>query len=285
MINIKLFNSLAAIYLFASVLYLCYFFFKKQTFRKAAFVITCIGLFIQTLGYIFRWVESYKLGFGHTPFSFFTLYETIMFASWCMTVAYLLVEYIYRMQVLGAFILPIISLMILYATLSLNMTADARELPEVLRGNFFAYHVVSVIMSYAAFGMSFVASVIILMMEYSKKKILRFKKLLEQFPSLKTMDDLSYKTIAIGFILSTIGMATGVYRTKVLWQSYWNWDPVETTGLITWLFYLLILHGRYQRWWNINMSAVLSIIAFIVKIVCFLIAGSYVMKSGHYPII
>ena len=111
------------------------------------------------------------------------------------------------------------------------------------------------------------------------------KKVLGRLPSPWILDDLSYKTIAIGFILFSIGMATGAYRTKVIWGSYWNWDPVETSSLITWLLYALILHGRYQGWWNMKMSSMLSIIAFSISIVSFLIAGSYVMMSGHYPIL
>ncbi|MDX1778853.1 MAG: cytochrome c biogenesis protein CcsA, partial [Thermodesulfobacteriota bacterium] len=111
------------------------------------------------------------------------------------------------------------------------------------------------------------------------------KKWLDQLPSLKILDELSYKTIAIGFILFSIGMATGAYRTKIIWGSYWSWDPVETSALIIWLIYALILHGRYQRWWGWKLNSVFSIIAFSISIFCFLIAASYIMTSGHYPIL
>ena len=189
------------------------------------------------------------------------------------------------MRILGTIILPLISLGMLYASLSPTVAGAIEELPLVLKGNFLVYHVVSCIMCLVAFLISLVASMLILIGENAGRIIRPLKKVVGQLPSPVILDDLSYKTIAIGFILFSIGITTGAYRTKVIWGSYWNWDPVQTSCLITWLLYALILHGRYQRWWDMKMSSVLSIVAFSISIVCFLIAGSYVMVSGHYPIL
>ena len=35
-----------------------------------------------------RWIESYRLGFGHAPLS--NMYESLVFFSWCITLIYLL---------------------------------------------------------------------------------------------------------------------------------------------------------------------------------------------------
>ena len=285
MTNIIIFNAVAFIYLFSSSLYFCYLFFHKELIGKAATTLTLLGLMVQTMAYVLRWIESYQLNIGHSPFSFFTLYETLIFSCWSMAIIYLVIEYKYQIRTLGAIILPLISLGMLYASLSPNVAGEIEELPLVLKGNFLVYHVVSCIMCLVAFLISLVASILILIKGNVSRITAPLKKVLEQLPSPGILDDLSYKTIAIGFILFSIGIATGAYRTKVIWGSYWNWDPVETSSLITWLLYALILHGRYQRWWDMKMSSVLSIIAFSISIVSFLIAGSYVLMSGHYPIL
>ena len=285
MTNIIIFNAVAFIYLFSSSLYFCYLFFHKELIGKAATTLTLLGLMVQTMAYVLRWIESYQLNIGHSPFSFFTLYETLIFSCWSMAIIYLVIEYKYQIRTLGAIILPLISLGMLYASLSPNVAGEIEELPLVLKGNFLVYHVVSCIMCLVAFLISLVASILILIKGNVSRITAPLKKVLEQLPSPGILDDLSYKTIAIGFILFSIGITTGAYRTKVIWGSYWNWDPVETSSLITWLLYALILHGRYQGWWNMKMSSVLSIVAFSISIVCFLIAGSYVMMSGHYPIL
>ena len=285
MTNIILFNGVAFIYLFSSSLYFCYLFFHKELIGKAATSITFLGLIVQTTAYVLRWIESYQLNIGHSPFSFFTLYETLIFSCWSLAIIYLVIEYKYQMRTLGTIILPLISLGMLYASLSPDVAGEIEELPLVLKGNFLAYHVVSCVICLVAFLISLVASMLILIGENAGRIIRPLKKVVGQLPSPVILDDLSYKTIAIGFILFSIGIATGAYRTKVIWGSYWNWDPVETSSLITWLLYALILHGRYQGWWNMRMSSVLSIVAFSISLVSFLIAGSYVMMSGHYPIL
>jgi cytochrome c-type biogenesis protein CcsB len=285
MINVTLFSSVAFIYLIASLFYFCYLFFRKQKIGKAGTSITVLALIVHTIAYGVRWLESYQLGIGHSPLSFFTLYETIIFTCWSMALIYLILEHTYQVKVLGAFVVPLISLGMLYASLSPEITGDIEVLPSVLQGNFLAYHVVSCIMSLVAFLFSLVVSILILMTHSASPSTSLCQKLFNQLPSLKVLDELSYKTIAIGFILFSIGMATGAYRTKIIWGSYWSWDPVETSALIIWLIYALILHGRYQHWWGLKLSSVLSILAFCISILCFLIAASYIMVSGHYPIL
>ena len=285
MLNVTLFSSVAFIYLGSSFFYFCYLFFRKQKIAKAGTFITMLAFIIHTIAYIVRWVESYHLGVGHSPLSFFTLYETLIFSCWSMALLYLLLEHTYKLRTLGALVVPLISLGMLYTSLSPNLNSDIKALPLVLQGNFLAYHVVSCMMSLVAFLFSLVTSMLILLRHSTNTITPLCRKWLDQLPSLKILDELSYKTIAIGFILFSIGMATGAYRTKIIWGSYWSWDPVETSALIIWLIYALILHGRYQRWWGWKLNSVLSVIAFSISIFCFLIAASYIMASGHYPIL
>jgi cytochrome c-type biogenesis protein CcsB len=285
MLNITLFSSVAFIYLASSFFYFCHLFFRKQKIARAGTSITVFAFIIHTIAYIVRWIESYQLGVGHSPLSFFTLYETLIFSCWSMALLYLLLEYTYKVRTIGAFVVPLISLGMLYASLSSNLNGDIEALPSVLEGNFLAYHVVSCMMSLVAFLFSLLTSILILLRHNTNTTTPLCKKWFDQLPSLKVLDELSYKTIAIGFILFSIGMATGAYRTKIIWGSYWSWDPVETSALTIWLIYALILHGRYQRWWGWKLNSVLSIIAFSISIFCFLIAASYIMVSGHYPIL
>ncbi len=285
MLNVTLFSSVAFIYLASSLFYFCHLFFRKQKIAKTGTSLTMFAFVIHTIAYIVRWTESYQLGVGHSPLSFFTLYETLIFSCWAITLLYLLLEHTYKVKTLGALFVPLISLGMLYASLSPNLNGDIEALPSVLQGNFLAYHVVSCMMSLVAFLFSLVTSMLILLRHTISTITPLGRKWFDQLPPPTVLDELSYKTVAIGFILFSIGMATGAYRTKIIWGSYWNWDPVETSALIIWLIYALILHGRYQRWWGWKLNSLLSIIAFSISIFCFLIAANYIMASGHYPIL
>ena len=46
------------------------------------------GFAAQTLAIILRWVESYKMGIGHAPFS--NLYESLVFFAWTLMLLYLI---------------------------------------------------------------------------------------------------------------------------------------------------------------------------------------------------
>jgi ABC-type transport system involved in cytochrome c biogenesis permease subunit len=281
--NVEIFTLVSLIYLFSSLCYFSCLFFPKESFRKAATLITSAGLFAHTLGYIVRWVESYRLGVGHTPFAFFTLYETLVFTCWSFVIIHLIIEYKYKIRSFGALILPLVAAGMLYASLSPGVSGEIQALPSVLQGNLFIHHAIGHFVAYCFFGTSFLVSMVILIMETPLKAIIPFKKVLHRFPPAKNLDNLSYKAIAIGFIFYSFGMATGVYRTKIIWGSYWSADPSEISALIQWLLYALILHGRYQKWCGVKGTSLLSIAAFVTAVCTFFISMGYMMMTAHYP--
>ena len=63
----------------------------------------------------------------------------------------------------------------------------------------------------------------------------------------ETYDDVSYRCIAIGFPLLTIGIITGGLWANHAWGSYWSWDPKESMALVTWLSYAAYIHLRVYR--------------------------------------
>jgi cytochrome c-type biogenesis protein CcsB len=91
-------------------------------------------------------------------------------------------------------------------------------------------------------------------------------KIAALFPKLKILDDVSYKTIMVGFPLLTIGIVTGAAWANYAWGTYWSWDPKETWSLITWFIYAAFLHARFTAGWRGKRTAVLSIIGFYAVI-------------------
>jgi cytochrome c-type biogenesis protein CcsB len=65
--------------------------------------------------------------------------------------------------------------------------------------------------------------------------------------SAELYDDVSYRLIAIGFPLLTIGIITGGLWANHAWGPYWSWDPKESMALVTWLSYALYIHLRVHR--------------------------------------
>ncbi len=105
-------------------------------------------------------------------------------------------------------------------------------------------------------------------------------RFLSRFPSLDSLDDLIYKTIAAGFPLLTIGIVTGAAWANYAWGSYWSWDPKETWSLITWFVYLVFLHARVTREWRGKRVALLSIIGFVAVLFTYF-GVNYVLSGLH----
>lgn len=99
-----------------------------------------------------------------------------------------------------------------------------------------------------------------------------------RLPSLDVLDEVSYRSIAFGFPLLTIGIATGAYWAYFAWGRPWGWDPKETWSFITWLYYAAYLHTRFTLGWRGRHSALIAVTGMIV--VLFTYFGVNFLLSG-----
>ncbi len=83
------------------------------------------------------------------------------------------------------------------------------------------------------------------------------QRIASRLPSFEVMDDVMYKSIAVGFAFFTIATVLGALWAAEAWGGYWSWDPKETWALIVWLNYAAWLHMRLMKglrgtvaaWW------------------------------------
>lgn len=82
----------------------------------------------------------------------------------------------------------------------------------------------------------------------------------------KKYDIWAYSAAQIGLIFAILATVTGSIWAKKIWQSYWNWDPRETS-----IFILLLIYAAYFALRSAidieeqkaKLAAVYSIIAFV----------------------
>ncbi len=85
-----------------------------------------------------------------------------------------------------------------------------------------------------------------------------------RLPAFEVLDDMMYKSIAVGFAFFTIATVLGALWAAEAWGGYWSWDPKETWALIVWLNYAAWLHmrllkglrGAVSAWWALVGLAV-----------------------------
>lgn len=280
MINIQLYTLLSFVYMLCTILYLAQLFFRTKKLGQIATIITFVALLGHIATFILRWVETYQLGIGHLPIR--GPYECLTFSAGTIVLFYLVIEQVIKTKTFGAFILPLAFLLMVYASLSTQIEKQIFPMPEVLQGNYINYHMPSCFVGYAAFAVSFIASILFLIKR--KKDGFKSKKADTIIPSREVLDNISYKMIAIGFIMFTVLIVTGMFRSRIIWGSYWEWDAVQTWSLIAWLVYAVILHGRFTWKWSGTITALLSIIGFALAVITFLIGAGFLFSSGHFPI-
>ena len=97
-------------------------------------------------------------------------------------------------------------------------------------------------------------------------------------PSLAKLDIMTYRIVAVGLPLLTVGIITGAWWAKEAWGAYWQWDPKETAALLSWIVYAMYMHLHTRNAWRGRPVAWVSVIAFATIVFCYL--GVNIFISG-----
>ena len=99
-----------------------------------------------------------------------------------------------------------------------------------------------------------------------------------RLPAFEVLDDVMYKSIAVGFAFFTIATILGAFWAAEAWGGYWSWDPKETWALIVWLNYAAWLHMRLMKGLRGAVSAWWALVGLAVTTFAFL--GVNMFLSG-----
>ncbi len=247
-------SALTFVYFFVFLLYLGYL-LTHGRLRLVPSLVLLITSLVHALAIVLRWIESYKMGFGHAPFS--NLYESLIFYSWVIVALYLMVEWRTKNKSLGVIVSPLSFLALAYASFSKDINKGIQPLIPALKSNWLIAHVITCFVGYAAFAISFA-----ICLAYLYKKEGSTGRIMALVPDRPILEEINYNMVIIGFVSLSLGIITGSVWANVAWGSYWSWDPKETWSLITWLVYATVLHARLTRGWRGKRLAYMSIIGF-----------------------
>ena len=104
------------------------------------------------------------------------------------------------------------------------------------------------------------------------------KQLATRLPDFNVLDDIMYKSIALGFVFFTIATILGAFWAADAWGKYWSWDPKESWALIVWLNYAAWLHLRLMAGMRGTRSALWALVGLLITGFAFL--GVNIFLSG-----
>jgi cytochrome c-type biogenesis protein CcsB len=247
--------------------------FKRSDFSgKFASALTWVAVLMGFVGLMVRWYESYLIApdVGHIPIS--NLYEVFILFCLITSLLYLHYEQRFNTRQLGGFVLVIVNAavgFILWYTFD-RQAHTIQPLVPALQSYWMKIHVPANFVGYGAFSLAaMVASAYLL----AKKGILATR-----LPSLDVLEDVMYKSIAVGFAFFTIATILGAMWAAEAWGGYWSWDPKETWALIVWLNYAAWLHLRMVKGLRGPVLAWWALVGLIVTTFAFL--GVNMFLSG-----
>ncbi|MCW5213697.1 cytochrome c biogenesis protein CcsA, partial [Desulfobulbus sp. TB] len=164
----QLFNYTTLLYLLSAIFYIGLLVFRQKKVGLVGLILAGIGLLIQTAGLGLRWYESYQIGFGHAPLT--NLYESLLFFAWSMTLFYLLLEFKFKVRVLGALVMPLAVAAMAYASLSATINQDISPLIPALQSNWLLAHVITCFIGYGAFAVAAGIGVLYLLKHFAVQR-------------------------------------------------------------------------------------------------------------------
>jgi ABC-type transport system involved in cytochrome c biogenesis permease subunit len=262
--------ALAVVYILALVYYVRAFRSGRapESIRAGQLLTLAVGLHLFYLIHL-------TIFLGHLPVT--DVFEAITTCVWLFGAVYLSLEWRLKERSLGSFILPVIIVLQIISNLFLDFH---RELPAILQDAVFEVHVLMILLSYSAFAISFIASLLYLLLsrDLERKNLGLFYR---RLPSLAFFDSLSNFAVNIGLIFLTLGVGLGIYVGARVPEPFFNsLDPKFLAVGLTWLIYAFHLLFRRSIGWQGKRAAVVSVLGFGWVLFSFLVV-SLVLSKVH----
>ncbi|MGF6481131.1 ABC-type transport system involved in cytochrome c biogenesis permease subunit [Paraburkholderia sp. JPY419] len=194
---------MSALFVFATVFYWIALLSRSPTGAAIGSKMTWVAVLMGFVGMMVRWYESYLIGsdVGHIPIS--NLYEVFVLFSLITALFYLYYEQHYNTRALGAFVLLVISAAVGFL-MWYSVSRDAQQIQPLvpaLQSWWMKIHVPANFIGYGSFALSAMVGVAYLAKERGV--------LADRLPALDVLDDVMYKSIAVGFAFFTIATILG----------------------------------------------------------------------------
>ena len=226
-------------------------FSRTERIGRLASAFMVLGFLLLLPGVIFRGVSANRVPWGN-------MYEFSITGALAFSAAYLIALKKYKLRWLG---LPVsLSVLLTLGTAVTLLYRPSAPLMPALKSPWLVIHVSAAIISGGVFLLANCIAATYLILDRYEQKGLR-PVWAEKLPSLETLDNLSYRLVALVFPLLTFSVIAGAIWAEAAWGRYWGWDPKETWAFITWVAYAAYLHARVTIGWRGRKAAWLCLLA------------------------
>jgi len=219
---------------------------------------------------------------GHAPLVGTT--AAVSAFVWLLGLAYLYLELSFDERSMGPFVT--ILLVVLGVIPALDPGISPR--PQVLQSPLFTLHVMAILFAYASFALACVLGITYVLL-FNEIKAKHLGVFYARLPSLRVLDVMNGRAVAVGWIFLTLGVAIGgVWASQVQGspdpraQAMSVADPKILIALVSWGVYSFALYARRAIGWNGRRAAWISAIGFGIVLLNFVPVGYFLTKSHNF---
>jgi cytochrome c-type biogenesis protein CcsB len=227
-------------------------------------------------------------------FALSNMYESLLVVSIGMQLVFLVLDRWFKLRTLG---LPVVILLMISLFYDLNLPMEIHPLQPALQSYWRSIHVPIILLSYALFTVAFLSSLVFLLKDYlgggrkdnagggsksltpampgpqafemtQEHDALNLEMALIQ-DRANLYDEITYRCVAFGFPMLTLGIILGGIWANEAWGNYWSWDPKESMSLVTLLGYGVYLHMRVNGEHSARTLSWVSVVGFVLMLVTY----------------
>lgn len=227
-----------------------------------------VFLFLACTTHIFYLLVR-TIEFNHPPItSKFEIFTVLAFAIAC---SYFILELVTDIRGTGLFI---IFFSVLFQVISTFYIQDLMEVREVLRNRMLGMHVISALLGYSGITISAVYGLLFLVL-YKDIKLNKFSIIFDRLPSLETLENMSFISLVIGFLLLTISITIGIIWLPGAFPDFSFFDPKLISTALVWLVYGTgILIKLFGIWYG-KRVIMFSLTGFVIAMFSLLLSNIF----------
>jgi cytochrome c-type biogenesis protein CcsB len=242
-----------------------------------------VGIALLLAGIVLR-------GFAAGRWPTANMYEFTLVAVFWATLILAIVQ---RRRIIAFLSVVVMGLAVVALVVALNwfyIKADAVQ--PALQSYWLVLHVGVAISATGIFTVAFGTSVLQVLKSHREEAVLsggvqrtlsgRRFSWLEQVPSGRELEAMSFRLNAVGFVLWTFTLIGGAVWAEHAWGRYWGWDPKEVGTFVAWVVYAAYLHARTTRGWSGRRASYFVFVGYAVVLMNFTVVNLVVTGKHSY---
>jgi HemX protein len=267
----RLHELMILLYAVSILLYFIDFLHRNRKANSFAFWTLAIVWVLQT---IFLFLYMFKTG----RFPVLTIFEGLYFYAWVLITFSLLINRFLRMDFLVFFTNILgFAIMAIHTFAPMQMQSDA--MAERLVSELLLIHIIMALLSYGAFSLSFIFSLLYLL-EYRLLKEKKWSQWLWRIGDLTKLEQLSYVLNAIGVPMLLLSLILGLqWKFTKLPNVEW-YDPKIISSFILLIVYSLFLYFKVRKNKQGKALALFNTAAFLIVLINFFLVSR--LSAFHF---